>query len=220
MALFRADTDKISEDNPVTTSCSRRGMRCLLCVAPLVLLFAIAPSMAAVKEPNLIRDYLLNHDDKSIETVKSIEPFEAEVLDKLLTARIWRVTYSREGTDAENLVFMAVREGEVLRIRDFDDPNSRENLVKLLREDFRVRSVEDARRLVDATLALTFGFPFSEPETPVGEMRIDQTDGGYYVVDGERFGEATGYHIVTDAEGRVTAYEYSWELPVEPLADN
>ncbi|MDZ7749768.1 MAG: hypothetical protein U5K43_13950 [Halofilum sp. (in: g-proteobacteria)] len=126
--------------------------------------------------------------------------------------------YRQEGEDGTNLVFMAVKDGDVLRIRRFDEPAARDNLVQLLRDDFRVTSRDDAARLVAATLSLHFGFPFSEPDKTVDEMRFEQRDGEYFFVDGERFGDATGYRIATDARGRVTGYEYSWELPVEPPA--
>ena len=80
-------------------------------------------------------------------------------------------------------------------------------------------SRDDAGKIVAATLDLYFGFPFSEPEMTVDEMRFEQQGNDYFFVDGERFGDATGYHITTDSDGRVTAYEYSWELPVAPPED-
>lgn len=179
-----------------------------------VLVMVVSTTLAA-KEPQKIRQYLLEEADKSVTAVNSVEPFQAEALDDLVTTRIWKVAYSSEGNDGESLVFMAVKDGEVLRIRDFEDPSSRDNFVRLLPEDFRVTSEADARRLVAATLDLYFGFPFSEPDKTVDEMHMEKRDGEYFFVDGERFSDATGYHISTDEEGRVTGYEYSWELPVD-----
>ncbi len=185
----------------------------------MAVLLAIVSTVAA-KEPQEIRQHLLEDADKSVTTVKSVEPFQADALDDLVTTRIWKVAYNSEGNDGESLVFMTVKDGEVLRIHRFDQPRKRENFLKLLPDEFRVTSDEDAKRLVAATLALYFGFPFSEPEKTVDEMHIDKRDGEYFFVDGERFGDATGYHITTDDEGRVTGYEYSWELPVEPPEDD
>lgn len=186
----------------------------------LVVLLASAAALAQ-KPPTLIRQHLLEHPDKEIARVKSVEPFHAEALDGLLNAKVWKVAYSgsKDGR-GETLIFMAVTDdGEVLRIRDFEAPASRENFVRLLPEDFRVRSIDDARRLVDATLQLYFGFPFSEPEMTAEEMQVEQRGNEYFLVDGERFGDATGYRVATDDRGRVVGYEYSWELPVEPPQD-
>ncbi|MDZ7790843.1 MAG: hypothetical protein U5L08_10205 [Xanthomonadales bacterium] len=151
--------------------------------------------------------------------VNSVDPHQGAALDELLKTRIWKVAYESEGNDGESMIFMAVHEGGALRIFRFDQPRKRDNFVKLLPEDFRVLSRDDAAKIVAATLDLYFGFPFSEPEKSVDEMRFEQQGNDYFFVDGERFGDATGYHITTDADGRVTGYEYSWELPVEPLED-
>lgn len=185
----------------------------------LALSLLVIASTATAKEPQQIRQHLLEDADQSVTSVNSVEPFEGEALDALLSTRIWKVGYASEDNDGESLVFMAVHDGEVLRIFRFDQPRKRDNFVKLLPEDFRVRSEADAKKIVAATLDLYFGFPFSEPENTVDEMRMEKRDGEYFFVDGERFGDATGYRITTDAEGRVTDYEYSWELPVAPLED-
>jgi hypothetical protein len=152
-------------------------------------------------------------------TSVDVEPHHGEALDALLGTQIWQVEYSETGDEGESMIFMAVHEGEVLRIARFDQPRARDNFVRLLPQDFRVQSEADAKRVVAATLDLYFGFPFSEPELTVDEMRFEQQGNDFYLVDGERFGDATGYRITTDDEGRVTTYEYSWELPVAPLED-
>lgn len=181
----------------------------------LLLLVLVALPAVAAKDPHVIREHLREDPERTVTSV-SVEPFHAEALDQLVTVPIWQVEYSVEDEDGERLIFMAVQDGEVLRIRRFDEPHKRDNFLKLLPDDFRVQSEADAKRLVSASLALYFGFPFSEPEKTVDEMRVDVRDGVYYFVDGERFSDATGYRITTDAEGRVTGYEYSWKLPVEP----
>lgn len=197
----------------------RSNVRWFLC--GLGLLVAAVPSLAGAqgKPPQQIRQHLLEHPDMTVSTVNSVEPLQDSALGGLLDTQIWKVAYSEAGSQGESLVFMAVKDGEVLRVRDFDDPNPRPNLVRLLPEDFRVNSESDARRLVAATLGLHFGFPFGEPETTAEEMHFVEGDGEYFFVDGERFGDATGYHITVDGTGRVTAYEYSWGLPVEPQED-
>lgn len=200
-------------DTPDTT---RPGVnRITLCLALLVL---VAASASAAKEPQQIRQHLMEDPDKVVTSV-SVEAHHGEALDALLDTTIWKVEYSEEGEDGESLIFMAVHDGEVLRVARFDQPRSRANFLRLLPEDFRVQSEADAKRLVAATLDLYFGFPFSEPELTVDEMRFERKGQDHYLVDGERFGDATGYRITTDADGRVTAYEYSWELPVAPLED-
>lgn len=187
-------------------------------LASAVLLTTVAA--AATKPPNLIRDHLLNDSDASVTSVNSVEPFRNEALDGLLTARIWKVSFSTGNNDGENMGFMAVKDGEVLRILRFDQPQPRDNLVKLLPEDFRVTSQADAEKLVAAARALHFEFPFSEPEKTVDEMHFVKHEGDFIFVDGERFGDATGYRIATDSEGRVAEFEYSWELPVDPPEDD
>lgn len=196
----------------------RPVVRSLRSTAVVLLALAMLPALAA-KEPQVIRQHLLDHPDKSVTAVNSVEPHQGEALDELLTTRIWKVAYESEDNDGESMVFMAVHEGEVVRIFRFDQPRKRDNFVKLLPEGFRVQSRDDAAKIVAATLDLYFGFPFSEPELTVDEMRFEQQGNDFYFVDGERFGDATGYHITTDDEGRVTGHEYSWELPVEPLQD-
>lgn len=189
----------------------------LRALAAVLLLASVAVS--AAKPPQQIRQHLLDDSDESVTSVNSVEPFHAEAIDDLLTAGVWKVAYSSERNDGESMVFMAVHDGEVLRLYRFDQPRVRDSFVKLLPEDFRVQSGADAKRMVSAALALHFDFPFSEPDKSAGEMRMEQRDGEYFFVDGERFGDATGYRIAVDGEGRVTKFEYSWELPVEPLQD-
>lgn len=181
-----------------------------------VLLMVTTVAAAAAKPPQQIRKHLLERADKPAERVSSIEPVHGEALDDLVDVQIWQVEYRREGEDGTYVVFMAVKDGAVLRIRGFDKPGSRDNLVGLLRDDFRVTSKNEAAELVSATLSLHSGFPFGEPEKTAEEMRFEKRDGEYFFVDGERFGDATGYRIAIDGEGRVTSYEYSWELPVQP----
>jgi hypothetical protein len=200
-----------------TTHSFRTGLPAAPLFCALLVVLAI-PAFAA-KDPQVIRQHLLEHPDRSVTAVSSIEPHQGEALDELLETRIWKVAYESEASDGESLVFMAVDEGEALRIHRFDQPRSRENFVRLLPDDLRVRSREDAAKLVAATLDLYFGFPFGEPELTVEEMRFERQGNDFYFIDGERFGDATGYRISTDDEGRVIAYEYSWELPVAPLED-
>jgi hypothetical protein len=186
----------------------------------MLALMALAGSAFAAKPPTLIRQHLLDHPDLDVARVKSVEPHRAEALDAVVDTTVWKVAYSGEDARGESLVFMAVTDdGEVLRIHDFSEPAARDNFVRLLRDDVRVQSIDDARRLVSATLQLYFGFPFSEPELTADEMRAERQGDTYYLVDGERFGDATGYRIETDGDGRVVGYAYSWELPVAPLAD-
>lgn len=172
----------------------------------------VAASASAQKPPTLIRQHLLEDPEMEVATVKSVKPHRAEPLNAVLSTGVWQVAYEKADRDGESLIFMAVDDGEVVRIRRFDEPATRENFVGLLRDDFRVKSVDDARRLVSATLELYFGFPFSEPEMTADEMRAEQRGNAYFLVDGERFGDPTGYRIATDADGRVIEYEYRWEL--------
>jgi len=184
----------------------------------LVAALALLAAAAVAKEPQTIRQHLMDDPDKSVTSV-DVEPHHGEALDAVIDTTIWQAEYSEAGDEGESLVFMAVHYGEVLRIARFDQPRARDNFVRLLRDDFRVQSEAEARQLVAATLDLYFGFPFSEPELGVDEMRFESQGNDYYLVDGERFSDATGYHITTDDEGRVTGYEYSWELPVAPPED-
>jgi len=190
------------------------------CGAAMLALLLMSTPLAAQKPPTLIRQHLIDHPDLDVARVKSVEPHRAEALDAVIDTTVWKVAYEPADQGGESLVFMAVTDdGEVLRIHDFSEPAARESFVRLLGDDFRVRSVDDARRLVSATLQLYFGFPFSEPELTADEMRAERQGDTYYLVDGERFGDATGYRIGTGDDGRVVAYEYSWELPVAPLDD-
>ena len=167
-----------------------------------------APPAAAQKAPALIREHILG------QIVVSSEPFHAESLDPVVESTVWRVSIDRYGGGQSSL-FMAVDEGEVLRLHSHAAPESRESFLRLLPEDFRVASVADARLMVAAAVALHGDF--SEPEVPPADMRVEQREGEYLFVDGERFGEATGYRIAHDAQNRVTGFEYSWELDAEPL---
>src|SRR6056297_362189 len=209
--IRNAQSKLLNRRSDATRSYARPTVLGLLGLAALLL----AASAAAQKPPTLIRQHLLEDPDMEVAKVKSVEPHRAEALDAVLSTGVWQVAYEKADRDGESLIFMAVdEEGEVVRIRRFDEPATRENFVGLLRDDFRVKSVEEARRLVSATLELYFGFPFSEPEMTADEMRAEQRDNEYFLVDGERFGDATGYRIATDADGRVVEYEYSWDLPL------
>lgn len=207
--IRNAQSKLLNRRTDASRSITRPTALGLLGLAALLL----AASAAAQKPPTLIRQHLLEDPDMEVAKVKSVEPHRAEALDAVLSTGVWKVAYDKADRDGESLIFMAVDEDdEVVRIRRFDEPATRENFVGLLRDDFRVQSMDEARQLVSATLELYFGFPFSEPEMTADEMRAEQLSNEYFLVDGERFGDPTGYRIATDADGRVTEYEYSWEL--------
>lgn len=207
--MYRCDTHNLNL--PMTIA--------LRTVLTLLLVLIAFPAIAA-KDPQVIRQHLLEHPDQAVTAVNSVEPHQGKALDELLGTRVWQVAYNSERTAGESMVFMAVHEGEVHRLFRFDLPRERDSFVKLLPADFRVNTRDDVARIVAATLDLHFGSPFSEPEKSVEEMHFEQRGNDYYFIDGERFGDATGYRITTDDDGRVTAYEYSWELPVEPLNED
>lgn len=213
--MHRINANDQSRRTRLSTSPAPRHNAPILWGVAAVLLTLMTVVAAAAKPPQLIRKHLLERVDNPAESVSSVEPVERQALEDLLDVHVWKIEYRREGEDGTNLVFMAVKDGEVLRILRFDQPAARDNLVELLPDDFRVTSKDDA-----ATLSLYFGFPFGEPEKTVGNMRFAKRDGEYFFVDGERFGDATGYRIATDGEGRVTSYEYSRELPVRPSAQD
>lgn len=175
----------------------------------------LTTSAQAQKPPQLIRAHLLEQVDISV------EPLHIEAADALLTETLWWVGMKTPVSPGESFQIMAVRGAQVLRIYRHGLPRPRENFLRFLPADFRVQSEADARRLVAAAAALNMD-PFGKPETPevpVEAMRIDTRDGEYFFVDGERFDKATGYRMAVDEQGRVTALEYSWELPVPPLED-
>lgn len=171
----------------------------------------LATPASAQKEPAVIRQHVME------QVAVSSDPFHTEALDALIDTTVWEVAIEQYGSGGESLLFMAVHEGEVLRLRRQGANGTRENFVRLLPDDFRIGSEADARTLIAAAMSLHTDF--SEPETPLDEMRVETREGAYLFVDGERFGDATGYRIDHDAEGRVTGFAYSWELDAEPLED-
>lgn len=178
-----------------------------------VLMVLLSGSSFAQKPPQLIEEYLLEQIEVTVDT------YQAGAAQDLLTEPLWWVGISNSGGSGMNYQIMAVQDGEVLRLYRHGLPESRDGLLRLLPDDFRIESESDARRLIEAALALNvdpFGNP-EPPETGLDAMRFEQLNGEYYFVDGERFGDATGYHIAVDDSGRITAFEYSNELPVEPL---
>ncbi|NBB91968.1 MAG: hypothetical protein GVY32_02225, partial [Gammaproteobacteria bacterium] len=138
--------------HPATRNPLRRAGRCLSAALCLAAMAAVALPAAAAKPPQQIRQHLLEDADQSVTSVNSVEPFQAEAIDELLTAGVWKVAYATEGNDGESMVFMAVHDGEVLRLHRFDQPRMREGFVKLLPADLRVRSDAEARRIVSAAL--------------------------------------------------------------------
>jgi hypothetical protein len=167
-------------------------------------------SADAQKAPALIRQHVLE------QVSVSSEPFHKAALDELIETTVWRVAIEQYG-GGRSMLFMAVHEGEVLRIHRHGTPESRENFLTLLPADYRIESEADARRMIAAVL--TLHSEFSEPEVPLSEMRVEARNGEYLFVDGERFGKATGYRIAYDEQQRPTGFEYSWELETEPLED-
>ena len=176
-----------------------------------LLLLALAWPVAAAKEPQLIRAHILDQIEVSA------EPFHAAAIDDLLSVPVWAVaTKMPNGTSHR---FMAVKDGEVIRVHRGGTPGVRDGFLRLLPDDFRVESKADAERIVAAAIALNFNRD-GTPETPLEAMRIERQGSAYYAVDGERFGKATGYRIDFDKERRVTHFEYSWKLPVAPLDED
>lgn len=184
----------------------------LLSAGALMTMLLSGPLMAQ-KPPQLIQEHLLSQIEVSTEV------YQAEAADDLLTAPLWWVGITNTAGAGKHYQIMAVEDGEVLRLYRHGLPESRDGILRLLPSDFRIKSETDARRLIEAAVALNvdpFGNP-EAPDVPVDAMRVDQSAGEYFFVDGERFGDATGYHITVDDSGQITGLEYSNELPVPPL---
>jgi hypothetical protein len=171
----------------------------------------------AQKPPQVIRERLLSQIEVSTEL------FRAEAANELLTEPLWWVGITNTAGSGKNYRIMTVKDGEVLRLYRHGLPESRDGILRLLPAEFRVQSEADARRLVEAAVALNvdpFGNP-EEPDVPVAAMRVDHNEGEYFFVDGERFGDATGYRIAVDDSGQIMDFEYSFDLSTAPLeADN
>jgi hypothetical protein len=171
-----------------------------------IALMTALPQAHAQDDDALIREHILKQFSISSEEVQK------SALTDLLTAPVYEVSIKRQGMGTST-TYMAVQDGEVFRLPRYDLPQSKEGFIRLLPADFRVNSTETAKRLVAAAMALHSSF--GEPEMTPDEMRIVEQDGDFFLVDGERFDKATGYHIAVDGDGKVTSFEYSNELPVE-----
>lgn len=176
----------------------------------LALGLAATPALAQ-KEPAVIRAHIL--DQVGID----VEPYVTDPLEALFDIRIWQTEVDMFGGGGTSTFYMAVLDGEPLRILHHGVPEQRDGFLRLLPADFRVTTEAEARRMVAA--ATSIHSRFSDPDTPVDEMRVERREGAWLFIDGERFDEATGYRITHDAEGRPTGFEYSWELDAEPLAE-
>ncbi|KTG16603.1 MULTISPECIES: hypothetical protein [unclassified Guyparkeria] len=193
----------------VPTSSTRLVARLFGGLIALLLLAASWPATAA-KAPQLIRSHILDQIEVKV------EPFHAPAIDELFTVPVWTVaTKMANGTSHR---FMAVKDGEVIRVHRGGTPRVRDGFVRLLPDDFRVESQADAERVFAAAIALNFNRD-GKPEIPLDAMRIEKQGSAYYAVDGERFGKATGYRLDIDKKRRVMQFEYSWKLPVAPLKD-
>ena len=171
---------------------------------------AAAPAVAQ-KEPTIIRGHIL--DQVSID----VEPYITDPLEALFDIRLWQTEVETFGSGGVSTFYMAVVDGEALRVLRHGVPQPRDGFMRMLPADFRVTTEAEARRMVAASTSIHSRF--SEPEIPVDEMRVERRDGAWLFIDGERFGEATGYRITHDSDGRPTGFEYSWELDTAPLAE-
>ncbi len=195
---------------PLTAAFKPLVTRLLAGTIGSLLLITAWPATAA-KPPQLIRAHIL----EQIEV--AVDPFHAPAIDALFTEPVWKVaTKMPNGTSYR---FMAVKDGEVIRVHRGGTPRARDGFMRLLPDDFRIGSQADAERVFAAAIALNFNRD-GKPETPLDAMRIEQQGSSYYAVDGERFGKATGYRLDVDKEGRVTHFEYSWKLPVAALKED
>jgi len=181
-----------------------------LATVALALGLTATPALAQ-KEPAVIRGHII--DQVSID----VEPYITESLAALFDIRLWETEVDTFGGSGTATFYMAVLNGEALRVLRHGVPERRDGFLRLLPADFRVTNEAEARRMVAA--ATSIHSRFSEPETPVEAMRVERREGAWLFVDGERFDAATGYRISHDAEGRPTGFEYSWELDAEPLSD-
>lgn len=170
-----------------------------------------ATQALAQKDPYVIQGHILDQIDVDV------EPYITDPLEALFDTRLWQTEVETFGSGGVSTFYMAVVDGEVLRVLRHGVPEPRDSFMRLLPEDFRVTTEAQARRMVAA--ATSIHSRFSEPETSVEEMRIERRESAWLFVDGERFGAATGYRITHDPDGRPTAFEYSWELDAAPLTE-
>lgn len=175
-------------------------------MAAAAALLACTPSVLAQKDETLIRKHILGQLSISSDRI------DKPAVTDLLTAPVYEVSVKKRG-GGTSYQYMAVQDGNVFRVPRSDAPESKEALLKLLPDDFKVDSLEAAKRLVAAGRALHNSF--FEPDMELDEMRVIERDGEYLFIDGERFDKLTGYRIATGSDGEVTAFEYSMELSEE-----
>lgn len=183
-----------------------RGNRPTAWLVAMLVATTLVSGVARAKDIHLIREHVL------AQFAVSTDPLDGPALRDLLTAPVYLVAIEGYGS-GESLAFMAVHDGEVLRLYRHGLPNPRETLLRLLPDDFRVQSEADAKRLVAAAMALHTRC--GRPDKSLDEMRLVTSDGQYMFVDGERLGDATGYRTEVDGDGRVIRFECSNGLPVD-----
>lgn len=193
------------------SSTASRRARTLSAGTVVALMVALAAGTAHADDAKLIREHVL--DQLSVSTKK----LDRSELNSLATRPVYEVAVDQY-SGGESVMFMAVDDGDVLRIYRHGHSKTKDNFLRLLPDDFRVTDDADAKRLVAAAMAVHTRF--GEPDMSIDEMRLVTSDGQYVFVDGERFGDATGYLVEVDSDGQVTAFEYSNELPVNAKPDD
>lgn len=176
------------------------------------ILVAVSGAAHAQKDAAVIRQDIFDRFEVDVDRYEA-----SPALGALSEVPLHRVSVSGFGP-GESILFMAVRDGEAFRVYRQGLPREKTGFMRLLPDDFRVGSQADAERLIAAAMAVQT--EFSEPDTPLEDMRVERDGDTYYFVDGERFGDATGYRVDVAGDGRVTAFAYDDDLPVAPLASS
>jgi hypothetical protein len=105
---------------------------------------------------------------------------------------------------------IGVTDAKIVLIKSLVTSQPMPGLTKLLKEDAKIASKEDALRLKEGLDAL---IPPTMSDRSYKGEGILQSGDEWYIVRGKFFRDLKGFRIETDAEGRIKSIKYALKLP-------
>ncbi len=141
----------------------------------------------------------------------STKKLDSEALSKAFVASFYEVDVKvSQGNSSQTVGLQLARvDGKFL---DVDSPTTNQStpwLKKMLRPEFRLKSDEDAKVLEAALDAI---YPISTFHNKKSPKEIRHDGNKWIFVRGTFFDDVSGYIVTTDADGAVTAVDYSLRI--------
>jgi hypothetical protein len=172
----------------------------------ILLIFSIALVKVGAQVKSDPDMYLIDKYINSILTIEKVK-ITSDTLAKVLKGNFYDVTPTatfENGSANLGNYKLAILDGKISLLEDLGTTQKAETLFSLVREDFYIRNVKDAKMF---ETALDYIYPI----TYSGNLQYKKflkKDGKWYFLRGDFFDDLLGFIVTLDANSKISAIDY------------